>query len=64
VLSALPRNQAQLLILRHAGLSYREVAEVLDVAVGSIGTMLARAEAAFERCYQDIISAEGGENAL
>jgi RNA polymerase sigma-70 factor (ECF subfamily) len=47
----LPERQAQLLLLRYAGLSYREVAAALDVAPGSVGTLLARAEAAFERAY-------------
>jgi RNA polymerase sigma-70 factor, ECF subfamily len=61
-LSALPRRQAQLLLLRHAGLSYRELAEALDVASGSVGTMLARAEAAFERSYRGTAPAEGGNH--
>ncbi len=47
----LPQKQAQLLLLRHAGLSYKELAEALDLAPGSIGTTLARAEAAFEQAY-------------
>ena len=50
-LLALPQRQAQLLLLRHAGLSYRELAEGLGLAPGSIGTLLARAEAAFEKAY-------------
>jgi RNA polymerase sigma-70 factor (ECF subfamily) len=59
-LAALPQQQAQLLLLRHAGLSYRELAEALGIALGSVGTMLARAEAAFARIYQADGSAEGG----
>lgn len=47
----LPQRQAQLLLLRHAGLSYKELAETLQVAPGSVGTLLARAEAAFEKAY-------------
>ncbi len=47
----LPQRQAQLLLLRHAGLSYRELADVLQLAPGSVGTLLARAEAAFEKAY-------------
>ena len=50
-LATLPERQVQLLLLRHAGLSYRELAEALDVAPGSVGTLLARAEAAFEKVY-------------
>lgn len=61
VLARLPKRQAQLLLLRHAGLSYREVAEVLEIAPGSVGTLLARAEAAFEVAYRDVADAGGGE---
>jgi RNA polymerase sigma-70 factor (ECF subfamily) len=50
-LAALPDRQAQLLLLRHAGLSYREISAALGVAAGSVGTLLARAQAAFERAY-------------
>jgi RNA polymerase sigma-70 factor (ECF subfamily) len=50
-LAALKPQQAQLLVLRHAGLSYAELAEVLEVAPGSIGTLLARAERAFRDAY-------------
>ncbi len=51
-LARLPQRQAQLLLLRHAGLSYRELAAALDLAPGSVGTLLARAEAAFARAYE------------
>ena len=51
-LAELPPQQAQLLMLRHAGLSYKELAEALDVAPTSIGTLLARAERAFEGRYR------------
>jgi RNA polymerase sigma-70 factor, ECF subfamily len=47
----LPEKQAQLLLLRHAGLSYKELAESLGLSTGSVGTLLARAEAAFEKAY-------------
>jgi RNA polymerase sigma-70 factor, ECF subfamily len=47
----LPQRQAQLLLLRHAGLSYKELADTLQLSPGSVGTLLARAEAAFEKAY-------------
>ena len=53
-LAELPQQQAQLLMLRHAGLSYKELAAALDVAPTSIGTLLARAERAFEVRYRAI----------
>lgn len=52
VLAGLPERQARLLLLRHAGLSYQELADALDVAPSSVGTMLARAHAAFEAAFQ------------
>jgi len=51
-LAALPERQARLLLLRHAGLSYAELAAVLDIAPGSVGTLLARAERAFIIAYE------------
>jgi RNA polymerase sigma-70 factor (ECF subfamily) len=52
VLSALKPRDAQLLLLRSNGLSYRELAETLGILPASIGTLLARAEAEFERRYR------------
>lgn len=52
VLASLPSRQAELLLLRHAGLSYAELATTLQVASGSVGTLLARAEAAFAAAYR------------
>lgn len=46
-LARLPERQCQLLLLRHAGLSYAEVAAALGIAPGSVGTLLVRAERAF-----------------
>lgn len=39
------------LVLRHSGLSYGEIASALDLAPGSVGTVLARAEREFRRRY-------------
>lgn len=47
-LSKMQPRAAQLLILRHSGLSYAEIADALNVAPGSVGTLLARAEKKFE----------------
>jgi RNA polymerase sigma-70 factor (ECF subfamily) len=51
-LADLPERQGQLLLLRYAGLSYAEVAAAAEVAPGSVGTLLARAEAAFLAAYR------------
>ena len=51
VLSLLRPAQAQLLISRSAGLSYKEIADTLGVKATSIGTMLNRAEEEFRDRY-------------
>ncbi len=51
VLGDMKERDAQLLVLRHSGFSYREIADALGVAPGSVGTLLARAEAEFEKRY-------------
>lgn len=52
-LARLPERQAQLLLLRQMGLSYAECAEACGVASGSVGTLLARAAAAFRQAYEE-----------
>lgn len=51
ILLAMKPRDAKLLLLRHAGLSYTELAIVLKVAPGSIGSMLTRAERVFRDKY-------------
>jgi RNA polymerase sigma-70 factor (ECF subfamily) len=51
-LAQLNPRDAKLLVLRHSGLTYAEVAAALGLAPGSIGTLLARAEKDFEDCYR------------
>ncbi len=53
VLSTMDARQAQLLLLRHSGMAYKELATALDVSVNSIGTLLIRAEREFERRYRE-----------
>jgi RNA polymerase sigma-70 factor (ECF subfamily) len=52
VLSEMDQRQAQLLLLRHSGMSYLEIATALDVAPTSVGTLLARAEREFKKRYR------------
>jgi len=52
VLSDMKPREAQLLLLRSSGLAYREVAQTLGIQPGSVGTLLARAEAEFERRFR------------
>jgi RNA polymerase sigma factor (sigma-70 family) len=58
-LDRLPERQRAVLLLRHTGCSYAEVAAALEVAVGSVGVLLARAEHALRRAYEDVTSGEG-----
>jgi RNA polymerase sigma factor (sigma-70 family) len=60
VLASIKPTQAQLLILRASGLSYKELAEILDVKQSGIGTMLNRAEAEFRQCYLHLHGNEEG----
>ncbi len=66
-LALLPERQAKLLLLRQEeGLKYAEIAAILEVAPGSIGTLLVRAERAFELAWKQLgaphtaIQNEGG----
>ena len=52
VLGAMKPRDAELLLLRSSGMSYREVAQALGLQAGSVGTLLARAEREFERRYR------------
>jgi RNA polymerase sigma-70 factor (ECF subfamily) len=51
-LTQMKPRAAQLLLLRHSGLSYAEIAAALGVAPGSVGALLARAEKEFEQLYR------------
>jgi RNA polymerase sigma-70 factor (ECF subfamily) len=48
-LTRLPQRQAMALVLRHSGLSYAEVAAVLTLSPGSVGTTVRRAESALRK---------------
>ncbi|MCB0075830.1 MAG: sigma-70 family RNA polymerase sigma factor [Anaerolineales bacterium] len=61
VLLEMKGRDARLLFLRHSGFSYAELAEVIEVAPGSVGTLLARAEKEFERRYRRMMTGKGEE---
>lgn len=46
-LDALTAREREILLMRYSGFSYREIAESIDVADTSVGTLLARAERRF-----------------
>jgi RNA polymerase sigma factor (sigma-70 family) len=49
VLRRLPRRSAAVLVMRHGGMSYVEIADALGVKVGHVGTLLRRAETALRK---------------
>jgi RNA polymerase sigma-70 factor, ECF subfamily len=58
VLAELEPRDAELLLLRHQGLSYEELAAAIEVKASSIGTLLARAQKAFRKEYIRIYGEE------
>ena len=58
VLARLKTPHAQILILRASGLSYKELADTLGVRLGTVGTMLVRAEAAFLKQFRRMYGIE------
>jgi RNA polymerase sigma-70 factor, ECF subfamily len=61
VLASITATQAQLLVLRSSGLSYKELAEALNVKVSAIGSMLNRAEEEFRNRYVALYPNESEE---
>lgn len=53
-LAKLPERDTQLLLMRQMGFSYAECAEAIGVAPSSVGTLLARAAAAFKQTYEEV----------
>jgi RNA polymerase sigma-70 factor, ECF subfamily len=51
-------RQAQLLVMRYSGMSYKDIAAALDVSPASVGPLLVRAERAFEKCYRALAKEE------
>jgi len=58
VLAAMAPRDAELLLLRHQGLSYEELAAAIDVKASSIGTLIARAQKAFRKEYVELYGEE------
>jgi len=57
-LAQMNERQSQLLIMRYSGFSYKEIAEALQLAPASIGTLLVRAEREFEKRYHALTQEE------
>ncbi|MBW3552598.1 MAG: sigma-70 family RNA polymerase sigma factor [Gemmatimonadetes bacterium] len=50
-LDRVPERDRTMLLMREEGFKYDEIARVVDVAPGSVGTLLARAAKRFEKSY-------------
>ncbi len=64
VLSEMNDKQAQILIMRHSGMAYREIAAALGLSQMSIGPLLYRAEGEFEKRYRATQLEEEDQDAL
>jgi RNA polymerase sigma factor (sigma-70 family) len=53
ILLQMPRRDVQILLLRHSGLSYSEIAGAMKINPTSVGTLLARAERKFDHMYRE-----------
>jgi RNA polymerase sigma-70 factor (ECF subfamily) len=53
-LDRLPLRDRQLLLMRHEGYRYREIAAALGLIPTSVGTMLVRAGEAFRKAYHEL----------
>jgi RNA polymerase sigma factor (sigma-70 family) len=58
-LDALPKRDAQLLLLRAEGYSYGDIATVMHLNETSVGTLLARAKRNFCNAYGEPVNANG-----
>ena len=52
VLAQMNPRQSQLLVLRHSGMAYKDIASALSLSPTSIGPLLLRAERDFEKRYR------------
>lgn len=52
-LDQLPERDREILLMRYEGFSYKEIADVVNVAASSIGTLLARAERRFVEVFEN-----------
>jgi len=64
-LDALAERDRQALLLREEGLDYPEIADILGIAVGSVGTTLSRARRRLAESYEALVAARAqrGHNA-
>lgn len=57
-LNELSERDRTMLLMREEGFKYAEIADAVDVAPGSVGTLLARAARRFEKSYTALAAGE------
>ena len=57
-LAEMNTRQSQLLVMRHSGMAYKDIAAALDLSPTSIGPLLVRAENEFEKRYRALVQEE------
>lgn len=57
-LAQMDSRQAELLVMRHSGMAYKEIAAAFNLASTSIGPLLLRAEREFEKHYRALTREE------
>lgn len=63
VLGDMNDHQALILVMRHSGMAYREIATALGLSAASIGPLLNRAEGEFERRFRATYKEEEDDHA-
>ncbi len=58
VLSRMKPQRAEMLVMRSCDWSQREIAAALAIAVGSVGTLMSRAEQEFRKMYETLVQKE------
>lgn len=58
VLGSMNARQSQLLVMRHSGMAYKDIAAALNLSPTSIGPLLLRAEREFEKRYRALTQEE------
>lgn len=53
ILSEMPARDRSLLVLKHSGFTYEEIAVALSINKASVGTLLARAQQKFKKLYEE-----------
>lgn len=54
-LAQLPARDRVILLMRHSGAPYREIAQAVGCSPGSVGTLLVRAERRFRQRYDELV---------